>query len=177
MITHFACTSDGSSPKYGKKDLTVLELMDKVGKLDFRHWVEAVEIYLESIHGWSKPDAVLNLVRREDSEVTADSLKEFVRRASEKLQEDGLGPVDSSNWGDFETRSRFLYSWLLGTIKPDMHEKVAGISNTNGYELAIPANAEFAYDQSLMQLVPMYAGKFKNLKDLYKLRAVLKNKC
>ena len=57
--------------------------------------------------------------------------------------------MDSSNWGDFETRSRFLYSWLLGTIKPDMHEKVAGISNKNGYELylsiynsvnAIPAN-------------------------------------
>ena len=40
-----------------------------------------------------------------------------------------------------------------------MHDKVAGISNKNGYELyrgiynsvdAIPANAEFTYDQALM---------------------------
>ena len=56
-----------------------------------------------------------------------------------------------------------------------MHDKVAGISNKNRYELyrssynsvdAIPANAEFAYDQSLVQLVPMYAGHVKNLKEL-----------
>ena len=58
--------------------------------------------------------AVLDLVRREDSEVTADSLKAIVRRASEKLEEDGLGPLDCSEWGDFETRSRFVYTWLLG---------------------------------------------------------------
>ena len=66
-----------------------------------------MEINLESVHGCSKPpDAVLNLIRREESEVTADSWKTIVRRASEKLQEDGMGPVDSSGWGDFETRSR-----------------------------------------------------------------------
>ena len=70
-------------------------------------------------------------------------------------------------------------------MNTDMHEKVAGISNKNGYELyrsnynsvdAIPAYAEFAYDQSLMQLVPMYAGKVQNLKDLYKFGVVLKKK-
>ena len=100
----------GVSPKHDKKDLAVWKLADKVGKLDFRHWVEAVEINLEAIHGWSKPDKVLDLIRREDTEVTTDSLKEIARRASAKLQEDGLGPVDSSDWNDVETRSGFLYS-------------------------------------------------------------------
>ena len=66
-----------------------------------------------------------------------------------------------------------------------MHEHVAGISNKNGYELyrsiynsvdAIPVNAEFTYDQALMQLVPMYAGKVKNPKDLYAFRVVLMKK-
>ena len=64
-----------------------------------------------------------------------------------------------------------------------MHEQVAGINNKNGYELyrsiynsvdAIPANAEFTHNQALMQLVPMYAGKVKNLKDLYEFRVVLR---
>ena len=66
-----------------------------------------------------------------------------------------------------------------------MHEKAAGISNKNGYELyrsicnsvdAIPTNAEFTYDQALMQLVPMYAGKVDHLKDLYEFRVVLRKK-
>ena len=57
---------------------------------------------------------------------------------------------------DFETISRFVYSWLLGKINTDMHEKVADISNKNGYKLyqsitnsvdAIPANAELTYDR------------------------------
>ena len=74
--------------------------------MDFRHWVEAVEINLEAIHGWSKPDKVLDLIRREDTEVTIDSLREIVRRASGKLEEEGLMPVDSSDWNDVETRSR-----------------------------------------------------------------------
>ena len=86
---------------------SVWKLADKVGKLDFRHWVEAVEINLEAIHVWSKLDRVLDLIGRDDTEVNSDSLKEIVRRASAKLEEDALGPADSSNWNDFETRSRF----------------------------------------------------------------------
>ena len=56
-----------------------------------------------------------------------------------------------------------------------MHEKVAGINHKYGYEVyrsiynsvdAIPANAEFTYDQAILHLVPMYAGNVQNLKDL-----------
>ena len=66
-----------------------------------------------------------------------------------------------------------------------MHDIVAGISNKNGFELygsiynsvgAIPANAEFAYDQYVMQLVPIYASEAKHLKDLYEFRVVLNQK-
>ena len=125
------------------------------------------------------------MIRREDTEVTIDSLKKIVRRASDKLQEDGFGPVDSSDCKDVETISRFQYSCLLGKVNTDMHGNGAGISNKNGYELhrsifnsvdAIPANAEFTHDQALMQLVPMYAGKLENLKDLYEFR-VDRRKC
>ena len=91
--------------KHDREDLAVWKLSDNVRKLDYRHWVEAMEINLEYIHSCSKPDAVLNLIRREESEVSADSLKTIVRRASEKLEDDGMGPVDSSDWGDFEMRS------------------------------------------------------------------------
>ena len=72
---------------------------------------------------------------------------------------------------------------MIGKINTEMHENVAGITNNNGYELyrsiynsvdAIPANAGFAYDQALMQLVPMYAGKVNHLKDLYEFRVLVK---
>ena len=124
--------SEGSVLKHDKKDLAVWKLVDKVGKLDFRHWVEAVEINLEAIHGWSKPGKVLDLIRREDTEVTTISPKEIVKRASGKLEEEGLGPVDSSDWNDFETRSRLFLVALLGKTNKEMREKAAGISNKNG---------------------------------------------
>ena len=93
--------------------------------------------------------------------------------------------METSLWGDFETISSFVYVWLRGKINTDMHEKVAGISNKNGYELyrsicnsavAIPANAELTYGQALMQLVPTYAGKAENLDDLYEFRVLRKKK-
>ena len=78
-----------------------------------------------------------------------------------------------------------MYSWQLGKINEDMPAKVAGISNNKGYKFhrsiynsvdATLANAEFAYDQSLMQLVPLYAGKMKNLKEFYEFRVLLNKK-
>ena len=83
---------------HGKKDLAVWRLTDKVTKLDFRHWVEAVEVNLEAIHNWSKPDIILDLVRRQSVEVDATVLAAMVRQASDKLQEQGQQPVDSSQW-------------------------------------------------------------------------------
>ena len=70
-------------------------------------------------------------------------------------------------------------------MNTDMHEKVAGIRNKNGYRLyrsiynsadAVLANAEFTYDQALMQLVPMYAGKVNNLKELYEFMVAIRKK-
>ena len=54
--------------KHDKKDLAVWRLADNVTKLDFRHRVEAVEVNLEGIHVWSKPDLIFDLVRRKDVE-------------------------------------------------------------------------------------------------------------
>ena len=66
--------SEGSFPKHDKKDLAVWKLADKASKLDFRHWVDAVDINLECIYGLNNPEVMLDLVRREETEITKDSL-------------------------------------------------------------------------------------------------------
>ena len=56
-----------------KKDLAVWKAADGISKADFRHWVEAIDNNLEAIHGWNKADLVLDRIRREETEVNADS--------------------------------------------------------------------------------------------------------
>ena len=84
--------------KHDKKDLAVWRLADKVTKLDFRHWVGAVVVNLEAIHNWSKPDLILDLVRRQNVEVDATVPAALVKQAIEKLQDEEQQPVDSSQW-------------------------------------------------------------------------------
>ena len=75
--------SESSFPKHDKKDLAVWKLADKVSKLDFRHWVDAVDINLECIYGLNNPEVMLDLVRREETEITKDSLERIIRKACE----------------------------------------------------------------------------------------------
>ena len=94
---------------------------DNLTKLDFGHWLQVVEIILESIRKRSKPDVVLDIIRRQETKITEDSLKVIVRNASTQLTEEEppQSPVDSSAW-DFDTTSRFLSSWfcVLGNSAP-----------------------------------------------------------
>ena len=78
-----------------------------------------------------------------------------------------------------------LYTFLLGKINTDMHERTATIDKKNGFELyrvvyssvdPIASNADFTYDQAIMKLGYDTAGKIKNIKDLYEFRVVLKKK-
>ena len=75
--------SEGSVPKHDKKDLAVWKLADKVSKLDFRHWVDAVDINLECIYGLHNPEVMLDLVRRKETEITKESLERIIKRACE----------------------------------------------------------------------------------------------
>ena len=92
----------------------------------------------------------------------------------ERLDESGYGPA-----------SRKLYTFLLGKINTDMHERTATIEKKNGFELyrviynsidPISSNADFACDQAIMKMGFDAAGKIKNLKDLYEVRVALKKK-
>ena len=73
--------------KHDKKDLAVWKLAEDVSKGAFRHWVEAVGNNLEGIHGWSYPDVILDLVRRQNTVITKESLAEIVRKSSDELAE------------------------------------------------------------------------------------------
>ena len=74
---------DGAHPKHDKKDLAVWKSADKVSELDFRHWVDAVDIHLECIYGRNNPKVMLDLVRREETEITKDSLEKIIKKACE----------------------------------------------------------------------------------------------
>ena len=67
------------------------------------------KINLESIHKRSNPDVVLDIIRRQDSEIAEERLKVSVKKASEHLadEEPPQTPVDSSAL-DIETASRLL---------------------------------------------------------------------
>ena len=66
-----------------------------------------------------------------------------------------------------------------------MHERTSAIQNKNGLELyriiynsvdALPANAEFIYDNQMMELGFAWRGKAPNLKDLYEFQVVFNKK-
>ena len=77
-----------------------------------------------------------------------------------------------------------FYTFLIGKINTDMHERTATIEGKNGYELyrilynsvdPISVNAEFACDQAIMKLSQEWAGKVKKLNDLYEFRMLLRH--
>ena len=67
-----------SSTKHDKKELSVWKIPENVAKLDFRHWLDTVDIQLEAIHGFQFPDLVLEKIKRATTEVTKESLKAII---------------------------------------------------------------------------------------------------
>ena len=78
-----------------------------MSKLDFRHWVDAVDINLECIYGLNNPEVMLDFVRREETEITKDSLERIIRKACEINLGLGRAGVDSGAWY-FEEKSKFV---------------------------------------------------------------------
>ena len=174
----------GSGHRPDKKELAVWKCPENVSKLDFRHWIAAIENNLEGVHGYDQPDVVLDAVRRQQTEITEELFMSCLRKSSDNLVEQGLNRIDSSQW-NFQEKSRNLYVYLVNKINTAMHEKAAGVENKNGFELyrliynsidPIPANPEFHYDHKLSTLMVEWAPKIKNLKDLYAFRVLLRTK-
>ena len=171
-----------SGPKVDKKDAAIWKLANGVSKVDFRHWIDAVDVNLEAVHGFDKPDLVLNRVRRMPTEVTKESLRLCIKSMNEEDGVEGVEIIDSAKW-DFSEKSRFIWMFLISQLSTDLHEKTLGIENKNGLELyrliynavdALPENAEFHLDCQLTALPQLHALGVKNLKDLYGFRLLLK---
>ena len=56
--------STTTSSKLDKKEVSVWKLQDNVTKLDFGHWLDAIDFQLEAIHGFAYPDLVPEKVQR-----------------------------------------------------------------------------------------------------------------
>ena len=92
--------------------------------------------------------------------------------------------VDPFQW-DFEEKSRLLYTHLLGELSAKLHCKTIGIDDRNACDLyrpvnqsvdALPANAKLFVDCQLSELPRLHFDNFKNMKDLYGFKMMLKVK-
>ena len=95
-------------PEDDTKDLAAWKLADKVSKLVFRHWVDAVDMSLEAIHGLNSPKVILDLVRREETEIAKESLEVIIRKARDINLALQRGSVDSSEWY-FEEKAKDVF--------------------------------------------------------------------
>ena len=181
----------GSSPSskggsgMDRKDLAVWKLPDNVGKTEFRHWIDAINVNLEMIHNWKHADIVLNRVKRHDTELSQDSLTTCVAEAVEEVSlmigYEELAPGDYV----FADKAKFFHAFLLGKLNTDLHEKMVGITDKNGFEMyrqicqtldAVPENAEFVMNANLVNLASIFSKSVTDLKSLYGFRLLLKKK-
>ena len=168
--------------KLNAKDLAVWKLPTGVSKPDFRHWADTIDVNLEEIHKWDRPDQVLDKVRRMKTEVTEDMLKQAIKEIDD-VRGDGL-MIDSSKWY-FEEKTRFLFNFLVNKLNTELHEKTIGIEKKNGFELyrlvynsvdALPENAAWHLDAQIMALPQHCKAMIKGIKELYGFRLHLKTK-
>ena len=113
--------------KHNPKDLTVWKAEENMSKPQFRQWIEAINVRLEAICGWTKADIVLDMVRREDMEITGSVLERCIEKANLWQKNDDLTgdkvrdtvDIEQSEW-TFEERSRFLWIELITKLNADM---------------------------------------------------------
>ena len=76
-----------TSGKFDKKEVIVWKLHDHVTKLDFRHWLDAIDLQLEAIHGFAYPDLVLEKVKRFPTEITEAALSTIIKTINDEQAE------------------------------------------------------------------------------------------
>ena len=94
-----------STGKIDKKEVSVWKLSDNVSKPDFRHWLDSVDLQLETIHGFVYPDLVLEKVKRLSADVTAKALEATALRASTLCSR--VPTLGSWGWGAGQARERY----------------------------------------------------------------------
>ena len=82
-----------------KKEVPVWKLPEEVTKVQFRHWVNVMDIQLEAIHGWKNAVYILSRVKRSEDEITAEVLSKCLTEAAIDINRDedhlALAPSES----------------------------------------------------------------------------------
>ena len=186
--------ADDRKPSHpDKKELAVWKLPDNVDKMGFRHWVDAIAIHLEMIHGWKHADYVLNRIKRCQLEITPSTLEECLAEANVDLEKVvGFEEVDYSGTQGtynrdyvFADKTKFMHAFRVGKLNTYLYDRTAGIENKNGLEIfrqvcqivdAVPENAPFFMNSDLLNLVKLHGPKVVDLKSLYGFTILLKRK-
>ena len=178
--------------KMDKKEIMVGKVPDGVSKVEWRHWLRAVELQLETTYDFVYPDLVLHTVRLSKVEITGPVLNKIIQSINEDYKtgcalkdKDWDGDkISLADW-DFETKSRWLYNYMYTKLNSDMALRTIHIEGRNGLEMhrlvnnlvdAIPENARFYLNCEFGELVRDVAGKVKGLKDVCAFKNKLKVK-
>ena len=151
--------SDGGGKGMDKKEIAVWNLPEELDKSAFRHWVDAVDVQLEKVHGLKWTSFVLNHVRRAKVAIDADVVSACIVSAtidiSKTQQEmkvaDG-DDLDQPQDYPFQKCTTFLCAYLDSKLYIILFDKTVGIAHRNGFELyrqicqiidVVPEHAQF----------------------------------
>ena len=98
----------GTGSSIDRKEVAVWKLPEEVSKIQFRHWVNVVDLQLEAAHGWRHADITLNWIKKSDS-IDAEILERCSVEAGEeidKFEEDFLTVPDKGEY-PFSEKTQF----------------------------------------------------------------------
>ena len=78
----------GTGGGIDKKELAVWKLLENISQVQFRHWVNAIDIQLEATHSWKCPEYVLNRVKRSPVEISQAVFEDCLRQAGADVAKD-----------------------------------------------------------------------------------------
>ena len=80
------------APKIDKQEVSFWKLPDEVGKAEFHHWADSIDVQLEAVHGFEFLDIVLDKVRRSETEINETFLKTISECVKKEWSDKGEGP-------------------------------------------------------------------------------------
>ena len=128
----------GMDKNIDKKEIAVWKIPDDVDKTGFRHWVEAVDMQLELVHGTKFASFVLNHIRRAKVAIDAEVLtscvvaaKLDISKAQTDMKVDDGDDLDQPQDYPFQKCTTFLYAYLVSKIHIILFDKTVGIDHRN----------------------------------------------
>ena len=116
-----------------KKEIAVWKLPEDVDKINFRHWLDAVDMQLEMVHNFKHANILLNRIRRSATEIDADTFTVCVCDADKDAKKAAheLGVEDDGISEDrdyvFQDKTKFLNAYLIPKINSELHSKTSGV--------------------------------------------------